>query len=69
MQKNKITMIKETFQNEQTGELAPAVTIILDGSMGKMLEIIMEKQGYTDYTEALRDIIFDGVHSIIKENS
>lgn len=40
-------MIKETFKNEETGELTPGVTILLDGNVRKVLEIIMGKQGYS----------------------
>lgn len=37
-------MIKETFKNEETGELMPGVNIILDGNVRKVLEIIMKKR-------------------------
>ena len=47
-------MIKETFKNEGTGELTPGVTIILDGNVRGLLEIIAGKQGYSDYAEALK---------------
>lgn len=67
MQENKLTMIKETFKNEETGELTPGITIILDGSIGQALEIIMKEKGYSDYPEALRDVIFEGIHSFIKK--
>ncbi|CKG78986.1 Uncharacterised protein [Streptococcus pneumoniae] len=33
MEENKLIMIKETFENEETGELTPGVTIILDGNV------------------------------------
>ncbi|AOA01658.1 hypothetical protein [Carnobacterium maltaromaticum] len=68
MQKDKLTMIKETFKNEKTGELTPGVTIILDGNVAQVLDIIMKKKGYTDYPEALRDVIFEGIQSFIKQN-
>ena len=44
MEENKVVMIKETFKNEETGELTPGVTIILDGNLREVLEIIMEKK-------------------------
>ncbi|MED0993441.1 hypothetical protein [Bacillus nitratireducens] len=68
MQENKLTMIKETFKNEETGELTPGVTIILDGNVRKVLEIIMEKQGYSDYPEALKEVIFEGIHHFVNRN-
>ncbi|MGM0219147.1 hypothetical protein [Enterococcus sp. AZ126] len=69
MENDKLTMIKETFKNDKTGELTPAVTIILDGNVAQVLDIIMKKKGYSDYPEALRDVIFEGIHSFIKQNN
>ncbi|MES9701137.1 MULTISPECIES: hypothetical protein [Bacillus] len=68
MQENKLTMIKETFKNEETGELTPGVTIILDGNVKKALEIIIEKQGYSDYPEALKEVIFEGINNFVKKD-
>ncbi|AHX17163.1 MULTISPECIES: hypothetical protein [Bacillus] len=68
MEENKVVMIKETFKNEETGELTPGVTIILDGNLREVLEIIMEKEGYSDYPEALKEVIFEGIHHFVKRN-
>ncbi|EOP72616.1 hypothetical protein KOW_01184 [Bacillus cereus VDM006] len=68
MQENKLTMIKETFKNEETGELTPGVTIILDGNVKKALDIIIEKQGYSDYPEALKEVIFEGINNFVKKD-
>ncbi|MEC1965478.1 hypothetical protein P9G36_00470 [Bacillus cereus] len=68
MQENKLTMIKETFKNEETGELTPGVTIILNRNIRKVLDIIVEKEGYSDYPEALKEVIFEGIHHFMKRN-
>ncbi|MDR4944316.1 hypothetical protein [Bacillus wiedmannii] len=68
MEENKLVMIKETFKNEETGELTPGVTIILDGNLRGVLEMIMEKEGYSDYPEALKEVIFEGIHHFVKRN-
>ncbi|HFJ9271933.1 hypothetical protein PDL68_16935 [Bacillus cereus] len=68
MEENKVVMIKETFKNEETGELTPGVTIILDGNLREVLEIIMEKEGYSDYPEALKEVISEGIHHFVKRN-
>ncbi|MGN4844802.1 hypothetical protein [Bacillus cereus group sp. MYBK134-1] len=68
MEENKVVMIKETFKNEETGGLTPGVTIILDGNLREVLEIIMEKEGYSDYPEALKEVIFEGIHHFVKRN-
>ncbi|EAC9069489.1 hypothetical protein KV64_06240 [Listeria monocytogenes] len=69
MKKDKLTMIKETFKNDKTGELTPGVTIILDGEVAQALDIIMKNKGYSDYPEALKDVIFEGIQSFIKQNN
>ncbi|MHA4217535.1 hypothetical protein [Bacillus cereus] len=68
MEENKVVMIKETFKNEETSELTPGVTIILDGNLREVLEIIMEKEGYSDYPEALKEVIFEGIYHFVKRN-
>ncbi|MBG9684903.1 hypothetical protein CN327_05270 [Bacillus cereus] len=69
MQENKLTMIEETFKNEETGEITPGITIILDGNVRRVLEIIIEKQGYSDYPEALKEVVFEGIHHFVKRNN
>ncbi|MBA4538754.1 hypothetical protein H1Z61_16880 [Bacillus aquiflavi] len=68
MTNEKLTIIRETFKNDETGELTPAITVIIDGNIKKVLDIIMEKKGYSDYPEVMRDIIFDGIQNFIKSN-
>ncbi|MCC2325203.1 hypothetical protein QRE62_24420 [Bacillus mycoides] len=62
-------MIEETFKNEETGEITPGITIILDGNVRRVLEIIIEKQGYSDYPEALKEVVFEGIHHFVKRNN
>ncbi|WP_262421865.1 hypothetical protein [Bacillus aquiflavi] len=44
MTNEKLTIIRETFKNDETGELTPAITVIIDGNIKKVLDIIMEKK-------------------------
>lgn len=62
-------MIEETFKNEETGEITPGITMILDGNVRRVLEIIIEKQGYSDYPEALKEVVFEGIHHFVKRNN
>lgn len=66
MSKNTLTMLKEKFENGETGEEVEGVTIIIDGIIKEIFDSIMEKsREYNDYTEILRDSIFEGVNNII----
>ena len=53
------------FKNGETDELVPAVTVILDGKIKGVVDILMEKKGYEGYPEAISDIIFKGISTII----
>ena len=53
---NKITFIKETFENSQTGKAVDGITVIIDGVFQQVLDkIIRESNGkYADYTAVLK---------------
>ena len=65
MNDDKMTVIQEMFKNGETDELVPAVTVILDGKIKGVVDILMEKKGYEGYQEAISDIIFKGISTII----
>lgn len=69
MKDNQLTLIRETFENGETGQLTPAVTVIIDGVIKQGLDIIMFRKNYTDYPEALGDAIIEGITSLIKNGS
>ncbi|KXT71264.1 hypothetical protein [Streptococcus cristatus] len=65
MNDDKMTVIQEMFKKGETDELVPAVTVILDGKIKGVIDILMEKNGYEGYPEALSDIIFKGISTMI----
>lgn len=67
---NKITMMKETFTNDKTGEHVDGITIIVDGVLKKVLDKIIQenKEKYPDYITLLQDVLMNGLHDIIKSN-
>ena len=65
MNDDKMTVIQEMFKKGETDELVPAVPVILDGKIKDVVDILMEKKGYEGYPEAISDIIFKGISTII----
>lgn len=44
MNDDKMTVIQEMFKKGETDELVPAVTVILDGKIKGVVDILMEKK-------------------------
>ncbi|MCY7778349.1 hypothetical protein P9D36_14265 [Bacillus haynesii] len=60
-----VTMLNEEFKNDQTGEKVEGITIIIDGKFKQVLDIIKAKSdSYENYTEIIRDALFEGVNSM-----
>ncbi|AAU24209.1 hypothetical protein ACG2QI_05825 [Bacillus sp. GM2] len=60
-----VTMLNEEFENDQTGEKVEGITIIVDGQFKQVLDIIKAKSdSYQNYTEIIRDALFEGVNSM-----
>jgi len=60
-----VTMLNEEFENDQTGEKVEGITIIIDGQFKQVLDIIKAKSdSYENYTEIIRDALFEGVNSM-----
>lgn len=66
---NKITMMRETFTNDKTGENVDGITIIIDGVLKQVLDKIISENNekYTDYTTLLQDALMKGINNIIKQ--
>ncbi|MDE6469698.1 MAG: hypothetical protein K2L19_01570 [Eubacterium sp.] len=64
---NKITMMKETFTNDKTGENVEGITIIIDGVLKQVFDKIIQenKEKYSDYTTLLQDALMNGINDII----
>ncbi|EHB62701.1 hypothetical protein [Paenibacillus lactis] len=69
MSDNKISILSEKFENEKTGEQVEGITIMIDGKLKNMLDIIIEKEGdYNNYTEVIKDIIFAGINQFVEKH-
>lgn len=68
MSENKISIISEKFENEKTGEQVDGITIIIDGKLKDIFDIIIEKEGnYSDYKEVMRDVLFSGINNYVEK--
>lgn len=66
---NKVSIMQEMFKKEGSDELVPAVTIILDGHIRNIIDALSEQNGYEGYPEAISEILFKGIESMIKNKS
>ena len=62
-------VINEEFENDKTGEKVQGITIIVDGKLKEVLDLLMKNNpDYKNYTEIVRDAFFDGINSMIREH-
>lgn len=65
---NVVTILNEEFENDKTGEKVQGLTIIVDGKLKQAMDIIIEKdENYNNYSEIVRDALFDGMNNIINK--
>ncbi|ATH92918.1 hypothetical protein ACH95_21240 [Bacillus glycinifermentans] len=63
---DKITILRETFENGETGQEVEGLTLMIDGKMKDVFDILIsQNDDYNDYTEIMRDIVIAGVNHII----
>lgn len=63
-----VTIVNEEFENDKTGEKVQGLTIIVDGKLKQVMDIIMEKdENYNNYTEIVRDSLFNGINNLINK--
>ena len=69
MDNNTVTILNEEFENDKTGEKVQGITIIVDGKLKEVLDLLMKNNpDYKNYTEIVRDAFFDGINSMIREH-
>ena len=69
MDNNTVTILNEEFENDKTGEKVQGITIIVDGKLKEVLDLLMKNNpDYKNYTGIVRDAFFDGINSMIREH-
>lgn len=68
MDNNTVTILNEEFENDKTGEKVQGITIIVDGKLKEVVDLLMKNNpSYNNYTEIVRDAFFNGINSMIVE--
>jgi hypothetical protein len=62
-----LTILHDMYTKEGSDEEIEGLTVLVDGIMKQFFDKIKEEQGYDNYSEVLRDVIFEGVNSIVTE--
>ena len=67
MSDNKLIILNETFGKEGSDQKVEGLTLIVDGQIKTAFDAIKTKKDYSNYKEVLRDIVFVGLESILRE--
>lgn len=69
MSNETFTIIRDTFGKQGSDEIVEGLTIMIDGKLKEIFDIIINKTDkYENYTSLLSDVILNGINKIIEEN-
>ena len=69
MDNKTVTILNEEFENDKTGEKVQGITIIVEGKLKEVLDLLLKNiPDYKNYTEIVRDAFFNGINSMIREH-
>ncbi len=65
----KVTFIKQEYENSDTGEKVPGVTVILDGVFRQVCDkLIADTKREPDYVKLIQDALFRGINEMIRDS-
>lgn len=65
---NKIRIVQEEFINENSGEKAIGLTLMVDGKIKQIFDIMIQKyDGTKTYVDIMQEIIVSGVDTMIEK--
>ncbi len=68
MNNKKITILAEQFENGNNGEMVDALTLIIDGQLKDMFDIIISREdGIDSYSEVLKEVLFTGIEAYVEK--
>lgn len=62
-----LVIINESFKKEGSEEDIEGLTIMIDGVIKQVFNKIRNERNYNSNNEVMRDIIFEGINSIVKK--
>lgn len=64
---NKMRIMSDEFENADTGEMVTGITIMIDGKLKQMFELMIEKSGKEkSYLEMMHEVLVIGIDEYIK---
>ena len=64
---NKMRIVAEEFENTTTGEKVTGVTVMIDGKLRQVFDIMIAKSGYNkSYLEMLQEVLVLGIDEYIQ---
>ena len=64
---NTITMLKDYFEKEPSGEQVEGITILIDGPINQVLDILRTRYpDYDEYLPLVRDAFIEGINVMIQ---
>ncbi|AZV49822.1 hypothetical protein ACUUYQ_07475 [Bacillus halotolerans] len=67
-QEQKLIILNEMFKKEGGEEDVEGLTIMIDGVIKQVFNKIKNERNYKSNNEVMRDIIFEGINSIVKKS-
>lgn len=70
MAEHKVTFLDNEYSNQQTGQKARGVTVILDGKFGEVIEQLKaDNPKYENNIQVIQDALFRGINDILAEQN
>jgi len=66
MDSNNLVIMKDSFKKEGQDKEITGLTVMIDGVIQQVFDKIKNDREYDSYDEVLRDIIFEGINTIVK---
>ena len=64
---NKIRIMSEEFENTNTGEKVTGITVMIDGKLKQVFDVMIKKSGgEKSYLEMLQEVLVMGIDEYIK---
>ena len=64
---NKMRIMSEEFENTNTGEKVTGITVMIDGKLKQVLDVMIKKSGgEKSYLEMLQEVLVMGIDEYIK---